>query len=588
MNIKYIDEEIINIYKDFAKRLGKTPTQDDVNNESKNNKDFPSGRTIFRRFSGKSKLNEMCGFEINYKQYSTEELLNIIREYNNNVGFPQLSELQKYYNIDRNVFYKRFNTYKNALNQAGIEIPKDIRVNFSNFKGISNDELLRLYYEYYIEHGIPKNKDIKFNEDMPSLALYRNRFGSIKNVLKLLNIEIPEEEKKNFSEFKKLSDDELLEILIDYNNNIGFPTQRKFKSKNNLPSYSIYFYRFGSFRNAIILAGIKIPENRKRWFDRESFSDEEMLKLLEYNTDIKLKNNIYLLTNDEIDYIKTMPSTTTYVSRFGGMINAYSKIGIDYYEFNNIAMEKDMILKYRQLALELGCTPNSREIDKASQNGVCYSMGAYENHFGSIYELQVYCDFTPTRIGLNKNKNELIEDLQELYERLGRIPTQKDVNMCEWMASISKYNDAFGGFIESLKIAGITNDSQNKKCSITPQGNYCRSSYEFDFCIMLENKGLNFRQEDYYYNYIKDFKRRFRFDYIVNVNNIDYFIEIFGMMEYKWYRDKTNYKIQLCKDNNLNIIDLYKNDFKKSDMETLHSLLLDKITNINNNLKDVS
>ena len=64
-----------------TKRLGKTPTQDDVNNESKNNKDFPSGRTIFRRFSGKSKLNEMCGFEINYKQYSTEELLNIIREY---------------------------------------------------------------------------------------------------------------------------------------------------------------------------------------------------------------------------------------------------------------------------------------------------------------------------------------------------------------------------------------------------------------------------------------------------------------------------------------------------------------------------
>ena len=582
---KYTDEEIIDKYKDFAKRLGKTPTQKDVNNESKINKDFPNNKTIHSRFGSKSNLDDICGFEINYKQYSTEELLNMIREYNKNIGFPQLSELQKYYNIDRNVFYKRFNTYKNALILANIEIPKDMRVNYSNFKGISNEELLNLYYNYYIKYGIPKNKDIIFNESMPSLSLYRKRFGSIKNVLELLNIEIPEEEKKNFSDFKKISDEDLLQILIDYNNNVGFPTQRKFRSKNNLPSYTLYFHRFGSFRNAMILAGIEIPENRMKWFDRENLSDEEILKLLEFYTNKKLESNTYLLTNDEIDNNKNMPSMSVYVSRFGGIVNAYSKIGIDYYEFNNLAMEKDMIKKYKKLALKLGHTPNSREIDKASQNCECYSMGAYENHFGSVYQLQVYCDFIPTIIGRNKSDEELIEDLQELYERLGRVPTQKDVNMCEWMASISKYNDVFGGFIESLKIAGIVNDSQNSKCSITPQGNYCRSSYEFDFCIMLENKGLNFRQEDYYSKYIKDFHRRFRFDYIVNINNIDYFIEIFGMMEYKWYRDKVDYKIKLCKDNNLILIDLYKKDFKKSDMETLYNLLLDKINNIN--LKEV-
>ena len=35
---------------------------------------------------------------------------------------------------------------------------------------------------------------------------------------------------------KKYNNEELLEILKDYNDNVGFPTQRKFNSKNNLPS----------------------------------------------------------------------------------------------------------------------------------------------------------------------------------------------------------------------------------------------------------------------------------------------------------------------------------------------------------------
>lgn len=574
----YDTEEIIKKYKDFANRLGRTPTQAEIINESKNNKNFPSYSAILRRFGSKISLDEICGFNINYKQYSSEELLDMIKDYNKNIGFPNLSELQKYYDIDRNIFYKRFGTYKNALIQSGIEIPKDKRTSYSNFKGISNEELLELYYKYYLQHGIPKNKDLKFNENMPSLALYRDRFGSIKNVLKLLNIEIPEQEKKNFSDFKKISDKDLLQILVDYNKNIGFPTQRKFKSKNNLPSSTLYFYRFGSFRNAILLAEIEIPEERKRWFDRESLSDEEMLKLLEYYTIKKLEYSKYLLTNDEIDNNNNMPHSSTYNTRFNGIIQAYNKIGIDYKDFNNIAIEEDMIKKYKELYLILGRTPHSRDIEYHSRNyDGFYAMSTYENHFGSVYQLQTYCEFIPTVIGKHKSNEELIEDLQELYERLGRIPTQKDVNMCEWMASSACYNREFGGFIEALKTAKITNDSQNKKCSITPQGNYCRSSYEFDFCIMLENKGLNFRQEESYSKYIKDFERKFRFDFIVNFNNIAYFIEIFGMMEHKWYRDKANYKIQLCKNNNLNIIDLYKEDFKKSDMETLYSLLINKI-----------
>jgi hypothetical protein len=208
-------------------------------------------------------------------------------------------------------------------------------------------------------------------------------------------------------------------------------------------------------------------------------------------------------------------------------------------------------------------------------------MGAYEEHFGGIYDLQTYCELIPTVVGKHKSKKEMIEDLQELYERLERIPTQRDINMCNWMSSSSKYISEFGSYINALLKAGINGDFQNKKCAITPSGNYCRSSYEYDFCLMLEKNNFRFTQEDYYYNYINNFDRKFRFDFKLDYNENLYFVEIFGIMEYEWYRNKANYKKQLCKENNLNLIDLYKEDFLKNDIDDLYKLIIYKINNIN-------
>ena len=70
------------------------------------------------------------------------------------------------------------------------------------------------------------------------------------------------------------TDEQLLEILRKYNDEVGFPTQRKFKTSNGLPSSVTYFNRFGSFQNAILLSGIEIPESRKRYFNRIEYAKE--------------------------------------------------------------------------------------------------------------------------------------------------------------------------------------------------------------------------------------------------------------------------------------------------------------------------
>jgi len=583
--VKLSNEEIIEIYKSFVEKFGKTPTQKEMNEAYKNKECLVSVHLIHERFGGLIKLNKICGITLVYKTYTDDEIINMVKEYCTNFGYPKKSDICKTYNISEKAIW-RFKGFDNLLKLANIEIPKNKQGRFKPYKNISDKEALRLLKEYCDKFGIPKVLDYTIQNNLPSLNMFMKKFNSLENALNLIGYEISEEYKKQYhSIYKKVTDDELIDILRQYHNNIGFPVEREFTSKNNLPAYTLYFQRFGSFKNAILISGIDIPKEREMFFDRETLSDEEMLKLMEHYTDIKLNNDIYLLTNEDIDNIKNMPHSGTYNRRFGGIVSAYEKLGIDYYDFNNKALEKDMIIKYKELYNILGRTPNSRDINKYSQTiDGFYSMGAYEEHFGGVYKLQIYCDMLPTIIGRQKSKEELIEDLQELYERLGRVPTQRDVDDCEWIASSGKYFDEFGNFTNALKIAGFKDEKQSNNCLLTPQGNYCRSSYEYDFCTMLEDNSnmLEFWQEDYYYNYIKDYTRRHRFDFTVKYNNKIYPIEIFGMMEHEWYREKTKLKIDLCKNNNINLIDLYKEDFKKKDRCQLYEMLMERIKEIDN------
>jgi hypothetical protein len=68
------------------------------------------------------------------------------------------------------------------------------------------------------------------------------------------------------------TDEELLSILKQYSIEQEFPTQRKFKKSCGLPCSVTYFNRFGSFKNAILMAGIEIPEDRLRFFNRSEYS----------------------------------------------------------------------------------------------------------------------------------------------------------------------------------------------------------------------------------------------------------------------------------------------------------------------------
>ena len=123
---------------------------------------------------------------------------------------------------------------------------------------------------------------------------------------------------------RKMTDEELLQILRDYNDNVGFPTQRKFLARNGLPSSVTYFNRFGSFSKAIELAGIEIPEGRKKDFGRVELPDEVLLSDLKKFTEEILEVQLFLPTSEQILKCSYIQSNSMYFRRFGTLDNAFS------------------------------------------------------------------------------------------------------------------------------------------------------------------------------------------------------------------------------------------------------------------------
>lgn len=379
------------------------------------------------------------------------------------------------------------------------------------------------------------------------------------------------------------SKQELLDILVKYNNEIGFPTQRSFTKSNNLPSYTTYFNKFGSFKNAILLAGIEIPSNRHKYFDRVEYDKDYLIEAFRKQVHISIAERGKLINDTDFDTNKLLPSANVYYKHFKTLDNLYFLIGIDRAKFNNDKLEEDMMRKYIELRDILGRTPHSRDFDRYSKNNdYWYSCQAYLNHFGSIQNLQKSMGDDLFILGRGMDKQEMLDRIMRLYEELKCQPTQRDIYYCDYTPSTSTYSRVFGSVSNALYILGF---KPNNKVLISPKGNKALSGYEYRFLLMLEKYNINFDKEVYYKDYIENFNRQYRFDFKVKLNNEEYFIEIFGIDKNEKYDKRKLEKKQLCQDNNIKLIDLYGHDLLKNTDE-IYEMLIEKIKKINE-LKEV-
>lgn len=376
---------------------------------------------------------------------------------------------------------------------------------------------------------------------------------------------------------KKYTDNELLRIMSNqYNDTLIFPTQSRYNSKNGLPSYSVYVKRFGSFHNAIKKAGIQIPENEKYKFDTfTNCSDNEILNYLKIETELHLKNNLFLLTQETIDNNRNMPSASVYQRRFGGIINSYEKIGINYYEFNKKSLEKDMLNSMMKIYNLINRTPNSRDLDIFSKRDKqYYSSKTYAEHFGSIYNAQMTCGLVPTKIGMNKSNDDMLQDLKKLVVKLDRVPTLKEIDSCEFTCSSGQYLSKFKSYYNALSLIGLSEDNFNKNnIYYTKNNTKCLSWYELIITEWLENNNVNFIKEVRYKDIIPTDNTQRRFDWVINNSDEKYYVEMFGIVKSAKYDKKTISKIRTCNENKLNLIAIYPSDFQEKSLDEIFSFL---------------
>lgn len=178
------------------------------------------------------------------KTYTDDELIEFIKKYFNEKGtVPTIKDFTNNFRYPSFATYqRRFGSWNNALIKAGYD---------ANSRDYTNDELLDSLKRFFEENGrVPTSKDFLNNSKYPSFSAVVNRFGSWNGALIKAKLEISRQ---------YYTDNELLNILRRYYTETGeIPTYNEFLSNKKYPSSVCFAEHFGTWNNALKLAGMDI------------------------------------------------------------------------------------------------------------------------------------------------------------------------------------------------------------------------------------------------------------------------------------------------------------------------------------------
>ncbi len=163
----------------------------------------------------------------------------------------------------------------------------------------------------------------------------------------------------------------------------------------------------------------------------------------------------------------------------------------------------------------------------------------------------------------DKDINDYLHNVKKYADELGRTPLVSEINNQDWFimsnSSIDRY---LGGYKNVCKILDL-DININVFGSVKPaykskNNDLCWSKAEKIITDFYIEENFNYKKEVYYRDYCDD--KRFNnksADWLINDN---VFVEYFGIMNKTYYYTKAEYKIELCKDNGLQLIQLYPKD----------------------------
>ncbi|MNH66526.1 hypothetical protein D3C73_185590 [compost metagenome] len=404
-----------------------------------------------------------------------------------------------------------------------------------------DEKILMDHYEYQSKEYISNKLMIKRSWNM------------IKNKAASMGIE------RNKSLVRRIySDDFLISELRRYYIEYGTsPTEQGFRSNSNYPSTKPYIKRFESWNKSLEVAGLDINCYM-------THSKEMIMNCIKDFYKIHKRSPYY----NEIPFSKGLIR-----NYWENWQEALLECGLKpNKQIIVLHSKEDGIVFLQELAMQLGRVPTTGDIIETN--------GIYRNWF-----LREFGSFTnallESKIISNQDivyASELLEisisTLRDLYIKLKRVPTAEEYDSyirINNIKAISRRNlsDRLGlTYLEICeKYLDIIDEHLLGRFCVNREGKICRSSKELLISNFLLTNGLTLSYEPLYKEAIDDFAWNFRFDWRFKFNGNIYYIEYFGLYSeqnrgelFDSYREKTKLKINICKDNKINLISLFPSD----------------------------
>lgn len=494
-----------------------------------------------------------------------------------------------------------------------------IKRNKSSIRQKFTDEfLLSELNRYFCEFSkVPTHNEFETNKDFPSAKVYKNRFGSWNNGLKKaglkLNLIMKHSKEifineaisffnengrsprynelsfshaviknywENWSEF--LIESGLKPNIITHElktKQDGIKLLKEIYEKNNLVPTSDFVYenyginqswfirKFGSFTKALFESGL-IHENKI--LDKNEWINKSIEGLNVLYEDLQRVPTVF-----EYDIFAKENSLISRRNLEESLGITYVQLCIDYLgDANKISKSKEQLSKeLEELKNKLGRPPYVKELKEYGLSSANQYRGTFGMKYAEIIESLGWELNQPKMI--IKTNDELLEDYLSLYKKINRLPLNEDIDNEVNMASSSTYKNRFGEYSNIWLKLNINVNEEFKgdhrfgigfSC-LDKKGEVCRSYQEMIITNFLIDNKIKYIKEYPYNKLLKNPKDRRRFDWYLPEKEI--VVEYFGMFIeqseneiFKKYSNKVKRKLKDCKNSNILLIDLYKEDME--------------------------
>lgn len=168
------------------------------------------------------------------------------------------------------------------------------------------------------------------------------------------------------------------------------------------------------------------------------------------------------------------------------------------------------------------------------------------------------------------SEKELLDMLKQLSEELKRTPGIRELTS-HGLPSSAVYKKHFGSYTNACDLVKIKTDSLYGNRCFSKNGDVCLSNCEAVVTDYLIDNDIKYKKDEYYSNYI-DIKSRKTVDWVLLLDKT--FVEFFGLPNKSYYKKKMEEKRELCKNNNINLIEIFTKDLR--DLDSIFSNYINK------------